>query len=414
MTAQTKTLLLCLCAVGLIAPTRADETRRRQLRGGSQQNVLDPKRNQSSTGKGKTVWDWIQSDGVLIKMLTIDSATFDKGDVLINADVINDCTSTFLDPPDNYGIPHCSAWAFMKQGLVPMVYNYPPQSQHQVGIVVANSQAVTEAVTRMHVIDGITIGRYSDGADRVDVGSEDWDACKDTALNRRYVCAYEDIGPRHCADDATHLWAPIGSDGSYWADQFIMDSTLQKPDFNRWHSNQQQCEFWSDSNGWTNFQNALQSYYDKVKHLSDEGLLPDFDTDADNGIYLENEVNMEKPVEDVRDLLLGDGQPLLAVIVQDNMCYDQLPASARERCSDYYTNEDNENSMRHEAVATACRLRKQIQDNHHILLPVLNASGVLTNSIPDADRWQQYRESTDPRDWLSANEIDCEKYSQQD
>lgn len=403
MTAHTKALL-CLCVNPFIAPAFAGGSGGHLLRGGQQQRPPVPKLNQTpsslkAAAEDFDVWSWIQGEGVFMKILDINKATFDDGvEVLADTNIMNDCRSRSMDSfDDDLGIPSCSAWAYMKQGLVPMVYNYPP-SFHGVGIIVAKTDAVTENVKRMHVIDGITIGRYANGVDREDTDTQ----CGDGTVS--YRCAAEDFAPRHCGDGDNTLWAPIGNDGSYWPDQFLFDG--DQPAFNREHSNRQQCEF--GNTDWDTFWNALQSFYAKVGYLSEEGMLPSFDIDVDNGLFLENEVNMEIGAEDLKSLLTSEDTPL-AVFVQTNPCSDQMPPSHRDSCPDWTHGDEDTNLL--DAKRTACLLQDQINTNYGKWVKVLDANGVLTNSAPDVDRWSYYQhDSNDPRDWLSDTEINCQDY----
>merc|ERR1719215_1877347 len=115
-----------------------------------------------------------RGDGVLVKMLgrgsDVEAAMDGNGGMLDwNAavdgyGVINDCTADIAD---------CSAWNLLRQGLVPMAYNYPDvigadgkpaaPKQHMVGLMVAKSPAVEAKVTRGHVVDGDTWDRLRGG-----------------------------------------------------------------------------------------------------------------------------------------------------------------------------------------------------------------------------------------------------------
>jgi len=341
------------------------------------------------------VVDAIQGQGVLLKMLgnadplqeLFDSGTWDwdaQIDDGYQRGLFNDCVN------NDETIKDCSAWAFIRQNFVPMVYNYPT-SFHQVGIMVDLSvPEVRDEVTRMHVVDGDTAARYQSGIAMDDL--ENWEntlAGDEECLNMLYdgvdYRCYLGNRDAWCGKDLDpkRLVAPVG-DGSEWANLFMLDGDGAT----HTNLNLRQCPFAGGSDeAWEGFQLALESFYNGASSAvwpNDGNLL---DLPDDEWIFLETELNMEAPAKDLMNTF-ANKDAILAVVVQTNLCKDQLGAANADRCPS--DEEDIANIKK--AIDVACQLASGALEGVNVL-----AGSFPTNALPDRAQdgeqscWNWYR-----------------------
>jgi hypothetical protein len=325
---------------------------------------------------------------------------------------INDCYS------GTNGNIFCSAWAWLHRSVLPIVYNYPefssfkiPNLQHQVGVLVG-AQALAEARdTTMYVIDGDSWGRYAGGIDETDHWFKDdiVAAGHDPAV-LTYRCWANDPASS-CGQDADtcpwpYCWddglggyscgAHVGENGERWAAMF-MNEGLTKEAMLR------QCpwEDLSDAQTRSAYVGALNGFYDAALALQDAGQLglPDGET------FLDTEVDVDIGTDG--EALDWFEDMLLAVVVQDNRCEQQIPGDSR--CSDgtwYPDGEPDEEIQLWDSFLAACRLSDLLYRKQGRNVPVI-AGRFLSNAVVVPDEWRGFRNGGD----LFANEVWLEDYT---
>lgn len=335
----------------------------------------------------------IQGKGVLLKMLgnadpldeLFAEVTWDW-DAEINdgytRGLVNDCASNDMTIKD------CSAWAFVRQNFVPMVYNWP-ESYHQVGIMVDLSvPEVWNLVTRMHVVDGDTAERYKSGIAVDDLHNwEDALAGDEECLKllqdgADYRC-YLGEGESWCGKDLNpqQLIAPVGN-GQDWAKWFMLDA---EGGANHFNLNIRQCPFAGGSEeSWEAFQTALESFYASAS----KAVWPqDVSKLGDDKLYLETEVNMETPANELMDTLKNT-DAILAVVVQTNLCKDQLGGLGDKVCP----SEEEDIANIKKAIHTACSLASGALPGVSVIAASF-PSNAFPDTTPDGDEscWNWYR-----------------------
>jgi len=363
----------------------------------------------------------IYGDGVLMHNLGSGKDLMKDQPLDGSKDHITDCAD---------GIKDCSAWSFYQNGLVPMVYNYPnakSKNQHQVGLMI-KSGPMWDKVTRMHVIDGITLGRGPGGV----VGGQDADYWKQNCpdwskavMQTPMVCTSntapdpydQSTWPSKCNVDEGRFEVPLSPDGSDWV-KIFMHNTDQSPLVERFNTNMRQCEFQKED--FELWRSALVHMYDEMQnqiqdnHASGSSYpqvwatkLPDAQEDQDNdyALYLENEINFETAGAELLSMIKSRGT-LLAVMVQVNKCKDQLRwldtqhginseiQTAEDVCSQVYDpNDDSEDQQIEDSKQAACQLADQLTNEGYLggkRVPVIAAT-LTTNSVPAVDEWADHR-----------------------
>mmetsp|Transcript_142084 Transcript_142084/g.345172 ORF Transcript_142084/g.345172 Transcript_142084/m.345172 type:complete len:590 (-) Transcript_142084:94-1863(-) len=350
---------------------------------------------------------------------------------------VMDCAQgNSLAETKNYGITYCSAWSFLQNGAVPMVYNYPAPGdgaqQHVVGLAIQSGQQFAQGlVRRMFVVDGYTLGRGGNQG-QGGVSASDVDAWKaacpgwpndpiDTPLYCVFRSADGDWNSCNYNTNPPQFEIPVGENGESWADIFMYkDGT---PLMSAAHTNERQCQFKPED--FDKWRSSLESMYDKMKYQMIDAPepagptypqdwawpLPNNPSHPDDQLYLETELVMETEGNTLMDQFKSD-QSLLAVFVATNpLCttamawnsdknqYNSKIKTTEEVCNDAYAGEDDcgggdiEQCQIQKSIDAACRIADQLTQEGFLggnKVPVVKAA-FPTNSVPDAEQWERQR-----------------------
>lgn len=347
-------------------------------------------------------------------------------------DCVPDCA--FNTPPCAAGtyIPDCSAWSLLKTGLVPLTYNFPADyySMHPVGFIVKFSTAIQSLVTRRSVIDSDTWQRTEAGmwvnedthaggpvVDEWAAKCPGWEAKTGQKIeNTGIKCVEETKHKNGCNDKANPkvFEVPVGKGGVDWPQQFMYDPNGVA--FDKANTMLRQCAFEDEEL----FEGALKAFYAEATAIG----YPYPPKLPFRGLYLESELNIQKPADKLLSLIMPD---MLAIVVQTTPCAESLDVlklllpgqNPKDYCDGKVAPEtcidkddpstcgiETEEQVIRKSVRAACLVQKQLSTPKS-QIKVVDAK-FITNSMTQAS-WVQHA-TAKACECSEYCEIDCKHY----